>query len=549
MLLKPWKRQRKRAATQSKADIYRNNLLDRIQATPIPALSPAKQAQILSSSLSDLHTLIANGTVTCTEVVTAYIMHIRAVGVGLNAIVDERFSAALQEAAALDKAVASGHVPGPLYGIPFSVKDMISVQSCISTFGLARLCHNRMPVNALIITALKAQGAIPLVKGSMPQLGASVDTVNGIAGRCLNPRDKGRTPGGSSGGDAALLASGSVVFALAGDIAGSIRIPASFTGVYGLRPTSSRTSSCGPIPKLSFPGYSTAWGPMAHSISDLALILQVWCSDFIHENDPLTPPIPFKTHLPALSSLRIGYQSTDISAPPCQTAIRAVHEAVDLLRKLGCEVVEFQIPGLKEYHELGAKYFTAFGEVMDEEIAESEQLIAMLRRIYSVGKTPRIVKKVLSCLARLFKYPSLLFDLHSPVTAPYGPSAFSSLYSSLQSLKTRFQLAWQSANIDLLIVPFPVPAPPHNTQYDQSALIAWTIIFNLVDFPAGLMPWTHVKADELDYIGVNSAETEVVRRVLEGSVGLPVGLQVVGKPYKEEQCLALMQALEQAKQS
>jgi len=541
------KRQRKRAATHSKANIYHQHLLDRIQNAPIPSLSTEKLAQILSSSISELHLSISNGSITCTEVVTAFIKQVQTLGISLNSVVDERFSLALQEAAALDQALASGRSPGPLYGIPFSVKDMISVQGCVSTYGLARLCHNQMSEDALIVRAMKGEGAIPLVKGSMPQLGASIDTVNGIVGRCLNPVDKERTSGGSSGGDAALIASNSVPFGLAGDIAGSIRIPASFTGIYGLRPTSARTSSCGPVPKLSFPGYSTTWGPMARSVADLSLIMQVWCSDFIHQSDPLTPPIPYQSHSPALSSLRIGYISSHSSAPPCRTAIRAVSEAVELLQKQGFQVVEFQIPNLREFHELGAKYFTAFGEVLDEEVVDSEPLIKMLRRIYTVGKTPRVVKRVLAFLAWAFNYPSLLFSIHSQACPPSGPAAFSNLYCSLQRLKTDFQLAWQKARIDLLIAPFPVPAPPHDSQCDQSALLSWAILFNLVDFPTGLIPWTQVNEGEIDYKGANSAETTVVKEVLAGSIGLPIGLQVVGKPYQEEQCLALMQALDQAK--
>jgi len=139
----------------------------------------------------------------------------------------------------------------PLFGVPVSVKEHITVRRCYATAGLACRLRSRKLREALVVEVIRAAGAIPLVTSNVPQLLMLPETTNRIWGRTSNPWDLTRTPGGSSGGDAALVAMGCVPLAVASDAAGSIRIPASFCGVVGFKPTPTRMSSRGVVqPRL-----------------------------------------------------------------------------------------------------------------------------------------------------------------------------------------------------------------------------------------------------------------------------------------------------------
>ena len=137
------------------------------------------------------------------------------------------------------------HGATPLYGVPISVKDCIGQQGAYSTGGLACRLNRRDTIDSLIVQVLKSSGALPLCRGNVPQIMMIAETTNFIWGRSRNPWDLSRTPGGSSGGDAALVAMGCVPLAVCSDVAGSIRIPSAFCGVTGFKPTSTRLSSEG----------------------------------------------------------------------------------------------------------------------------------------------------------------------------------------------------------------------------------------------------------------------------------------------------------------
>src|SRR5688572_25997022 len=220
-----------------------------------------------------LHALLQEGEVSATELTRAVLERVDLVSARLNAIVTLN-PRALDDAVALDQRRARGEDVGSLFGVPVGIKDVTPVAGLRTTFG-SPMYRNHVPTeDALIVQRLRAAGAIIIGKTNTPEFAAGGNTFNEVFGRTRNPWNLERSAGGSTGGGAAALATGMIALAEGTDLGGSLRIPASFCGVVGLRPS---------------PGLVPTWpsdyvwdtlqvtGPMARSAEDVALILQaVW---------------------------------------------------------------------------------------------------------------------------------------------------------------------------------------------------------------------------------------------------------------------------------
>lgn len=157
------------------------------------------------------------------------------------------------------------------------------------TLGCAAKSYNIMKEDALIVSVLKEMGAIIHVKGTMPILGLSTECRNRITGTTLNAWNKNRTSGGSSGGDATLVALRCTAAAIGSDIGGSIRIPSMFQGLCGLKPTTKRLSDKGPFPRTRNIGVEASWGPLSRKVEDLNLMMSAFCSKKVYDQDPTIP--------------------------------------------------------------------------------------------------------------------------------------------------------------------------------------------------------------------------------------------------------------------
>ncbi|NWZ20395.1 VDHAP protein, partial [Asarcornis scutulata] len=179
---------------------------------------------------------------------------------------------------------------GLLYGIPVSIKDHINCKGHVSSGGLVKLLGQVKEEDSVIVQVLKSQGAIPFVKTNIPQTMINYDCSNLIFGQTLNPLNHQKTPGGSSGGEGALIAGGGSILGIGSDVAGSIRLPSSFCGLCGLKPTGNRIRY-----SLTSVPFSTHWtlGPMARDVDSLALCMKALLCDEMFRLDPTLPPIPF----------------------------------------------------------------------------------------------------------------------------------------------------------------------------------------------------------------------------------------------------------------
>ena len=232
--------------------------------------------RLVFASASAQARAIRSGAVSARALVAACLDRIARHDGAINAVVASRPAAALERATAADAAQAAGVSWGPLHGVPISVKEAFDVAGLPTTFGLPALRDNVASDDALAVTRLLDAGAILLGKTNVPPHLADWQTVNPLYGTTRNPWDLARSPGGSSGGSAAALASGFSALELGSDIGGSIRIPAHFCGVYGHKPSFGLVPGRGHAKPGSFaPSDITAYGPMARSAADLALALDL----------------------------------------------------------------------------------------------------------------------------------------------------------------------------------------------------------------------------------------------------------------------------------
>src|SRR5260221_14351964 len=208
-------------------------------------MATKRQEALTSLSAPELANMIACGDLSSVEAVEAHIERIERVNPGLNAVVVKRYDAARAEARQADERRANGEVLGPLHGVPITIKESLDLIDTPSTFGLQSRGRILARQNDLYLARMRKAGAIILGKTNVAQLLYYIESDNPVYGRTNNPWNLDRSPGGSSGGQAAIIAAGGSPMGLGTDIGGSIRVPATFCGIAGLKPTAGRTPDAG----------------------------------------------------------------------------------------------------------------------------------------------------------------------------------------------------------------------------------------------------------------------------------------------------------------
>ncbi len=309
------------------------------------------------SSTVDLAAAIKRGAVSATDALEAQLAQIDKHNPALNAVVMLDADGARKRATEADRAIKRGEYRGPLHGVPFTLKDTHSTAGMRTTVGFPPFAKYLPAEDSVVAARLKAAGAILLGKTNTAMLLADFQTSNPLFGRTNNPWNVERTPGGSSGGAAAALAAGMTPFEIGTDMQSSIRLPAHFCGVFGLKPTENRVSLEGGFPN---PGNAprtihimSCIGPMARTAEDLALLYKIIAGPDASDTD--LQPVPVE-EVPALEvkGLRIAYALT-FPGFPVAAAIRAAVEG--LARKLsdaGAVVENASLPDLDFHADLQA---------------------------------------------------------------------------------------------------------------------------------------------------------------------------------------------------
>jgi amidase len=296
----------------------------------------------------ELARMIASGEVKSAEVVDAYLARIAEVNPAINAVTVTLADEARASAAAVDKAVAAGKPLGPLSGVPFSVKENIDVAGSATTWGIAALTNQIASADAPVVARLREAGAIPFARTNLPDFAFRWDTASGRAGRTRNPWDMTRTPGGSSGGEAAALASGMTPLGLGNDLGGSLRVPSHMCGTATMRPSRGRVANNAvtqPWPEPLSIQMTNSQGPMARRIADLRLALKIISAP--DARDPRWAPAPLEG-LPAKQPIRVA-----VVRNPAGTGIHphvraGIDRAAGWLSDAGYDVVDAEPPQILE---------------------------------------------------------------------------------------------------------------------------------------------------------------------------------------------------------
>src|SRR4051812_48778915 len=239
-------------------------------------MEPAELTGLPATALADL---VRRRTVSAEEVVTAHLARIAAVHGAVNAVVALDPEHAVAAARAADAALARGEPAGPLLGVPFTAKDNLEAEGLPMAIGVPERADIVAPRDATAVARMKAAGAILLGKTNCPAWGGGIETDNPVHGRTNNPYDLDRTPGGSSGGEAAIIAAGGSPCGLGTDSGASARLPAHFCGLAALKPTAGRIPITGAIddegPLGALRDPRTQVSPIARSVSDVALMVRL----------------------------------------------------------------------------------------------------------------------------------------------------------------------------------------------------------------------------------------------------------------------------------
>ncbi|XP_029473766.1 fatty-acid amide hydrolase 1-like isoform X2 [Rhinatrema bivittatum] len=424
-----------------------------------------------------------------------------------------------------------------------------------STMGLVHYLFRPMAEDGVIVQVLKAQGAIPFVKTNVPQSMLNYDCSNLIFGQTLNPHNHKKTPGGSSGGEAALIARGGSILGLGTDLGGSLRFPSAFCGICCLKTTGNRLSRQGM--QTSSAGQKTvtaAAGPMARDVDSLALCMKALLCDHMFRLDPSVPPIPFRDEVYTSSyPLRIGYYETDGFMMPTPSMSRAVLETKELLEAAGHQLVAF-VPPRVDYAVLdlvlqglmadgGSTFVKKFkGDLVDPNLQAQVSMFGL----------PRWVKGFLSIVLWPL-YPRMAKGLQKL----RGVSSVQDLWqhhTAAAEYCQEFLAAWKKMELDVVLCPALSPALTIGYPGKLFVGTSYTILYNLLDFPAGVVPVTKVTEEDERKLKLREGYymdlwDKNFTKAMEGGVGLPVAVQCVALPWQEELCLRFMKEVERLTQA
>jgi len=454
---------------------------------------------VLASASRQLE-LLRSGDISAVELAEAHIRQIGRVNPLLNAIVDFDPERVFAQARGLD---ADKSVRGLLHGLPVTIKSSISAAGYLCEIG-STLQRGDMPKeDAPVVARLRAAGAVILGTTNCPEFLMAYETDNLLHGRTNNPWDLGRSPGGSSGGESAAIAACMSAAGLGSDSGGSVRLPAHFTGICALKPTPGRVPGRGHLPPCVGPfSVLGAIGPMARTIEDVTLLFETLSGQ--DDCDPLSAPVSLRR--PELAELRertVGYFEDDGLVPVTAETRLAVRDAVRVLKEAGFRVEPFRPRTLELLRKLWWKFFVRCGAMFYQPAIRGRE-----------SELSPIFREFLSIAA---------------VDGPLNGVELLNAWAELDLLRSR--TLQEMASYPILLCPVAsISAFRHGERkwvvegrdVDYLDAVRHTQWFNVLAAPAAVVP-----------VG-RSAE------------GLPIGVQIVARPYEDDVALAVAAVLDRA---
>ena len=464
-------------------------------------MTQSSSSDLTSLSASHLARLVREKQISPTELVEAHLQRIEKFNPAVNAFASVNAEQARSEAKRIEVGSMSGETTKPLLGVPITIKSCIDVKGMRCEAGSQMRADYVAAEDAPLVARLKAAGAIVIGNTNTPEFLIAYNTENKIYGRTCNPWNTSRTAGGSSGGEAAAISCGMSAAGIGSDGGGSIRVPAHFSGICGLKPTPGRIPATGHYPPCGGPfSLIGVVGPMARTAEDLQLLLEVTSS--YDAGDPVSVPLdPPRAKQLNDSRPRIGFYEEDGFTAPAPEIRAAVRAAAQSLSANGFEVEQFRPEGLERAREL---WFVIFVEA-----------IAAVLRPMVKGHDGEITDNTKEFLAFAAEQQPLTGDRL--------------LNTLLERDALRSRLLADMERFPILLAPVcSIPAflhqdagwgAQHPADYVQT--MSYSQHYNLLGNPAAVVP------------------------VAQTSEELPIGVQIIGRPYKEDEVLAVARILDQ----
>jgi len=473
-------------------------------------------SELLFLTVHQLASAIRERKTSAVEVLNTHLSHIAQHNPALNAIVTLSEEQALRRAKEADAALERGEVWGPLHGVPVTVKDVFETAGLRTTSSYKPLADYVPQKDATVVARLRAAGAIILGKTNMPELAMDIQSDSPLFGRANNPWDPSRTPGGSTGGGATAVAAGLSPLEIGSDIAGSIRIPAHFCGVFGLKPTEHRVPGTGHIPGL--PGepkgvrYMAVFGPLARSVQDLKLCLSLIAGPDGQDWD--VPPVPLDDPPERdLHELRFAWTDNFGGVPVTSDTRAALEKLAEKLAELGCHVEHHNPPGF-DFEVAWQTYGEILGTGVSVGMPFPQRMLGYLLAPVMYRDEPAYRAMMRGCALNMPRYVSAL-------------ARRDALVGSME----RFLADWDAWLCPVSSTPAfthrrsGTKGPGQPIEVDDQEVPYWigsasyTVISNLTGNPAVVVPLACSKD------------------------GLPIGVQVVGKRWRDMELLAIADQL------
>lgn len=465
----------------------------------------------------ELHEKLVAKDISALEITNSVLDRIASVENNVKSFVTVTSEIAINEAKRVDNMIARGDAIGPLTGIPIAIKDNMCTKDVLTTCSSKILDNFIPPYNATVIDKLRTSGTIMVGKANLDEFAMGSSTENSAFFTTSNPWDLSRVPGGSSGGSAAAVAADECIIALGSDTGGSIRQPASFCGVVGMKPTYGRVSRYGLI---AFASSLDQIGPITKDVTDTALVLQAISGKDPRDSTSVDIPVP--DYISALRNdvkgMKIGIPKEFFAQGVQPEITEAVMRAVDLLKSLGADYKEISMP-IMEY-TLPTYYILAPSEASSNlarydsvrygyRTESASDVITMLMRSRDEGFGPEVKQRIM--------------------IGTYALSAgyYDAYYLKAQKVRTLVRKAYDEAfsEFDILISP-------------TSPTVAFGI-GEKSDDPL------QMKLADVCTIPVNMAGTPAISINCGFHDGMPIGMQIMGKAFDEETILRTAYTFEQ----
>ena len=481
---------------------------------------------VRESTIEGVHNALFSGLASCRSIVESFVARVEAYNPTINAIITLNPDA-LSIADSKDKALAAGNATGLLFCIPVMLKDNYDTMDMNTTGGCLDLAGSQPTVDAPAVTALKNAGAVILGKTNLHELALEGISVSSLGGQTVNPYDHTRTPGGSSGGTGAAIASSFAIFATGSDTVNSLRSPASANSLFSVRPTRGLISRAGIIP-ISFT--QDAIGPVARSVNDLAIALTVMASVGYDPNDNTTALVPPPSinldyiaalHGGSLKGLRLGLlegffnRTVSNETTPVHMAINATIAA---LTASGATIV----PITESIYNA-----TAILAAYDTQQLEYRQLLTeYLQRPSLHGAHPFTFTELYTS-GKYLVIPSQYSYVNTALVSSTSNATYAPIKLGIANLTTALLSTFRKNSLSAILYPeqknlvVKIGSP---SQSGRNGILAAVTGFPVVTVPAGFSPPS-----------------------TDAPIGVPIGMEMLGLPWSEGQLLNLARLVSEAR--